>query len=55
VDYSLNLEDVAEVYNHSSVIESRLMERLGKAFEVHSADLKDAPGRVAHTGRENGP
>jgi glucose-6-phosphate 1-dehydrogenase len=49
-DYSLNLENVVEVYNHGSVIESRLMEWLGKAFEVHGADLKNVSGKVAHTG-----
>ena len=49
-EYSLNLEDAAEVYNHGSVIESRLMEWLGKAFEVHGVDLKDVSGTVAHTG-----
>ena len=49
-DYSLDLKGAAEVYNHGSVIESRLMEWLGKAFEVHGIDLDDVSGVVAHTG-----
>jgi glucose-6-phosphate 1-dehydrogenase len=48
--YSLNLKNVAEVYNHGSVIESRLIGWLKKAFEVHGVDLKDVSGTVAHTG-----
>jgi 6-phosphogluconate dehydrogenase len=49
-EYSLDLKGAAEVYNHGSVIESRLMEWLGKAFEVHGVDLDDVSGSVAHTG-----
>ena len=48
--YSLNLVDIAEVYNHGSVIESRLMEWLKKAFEVHGTSLENVSGTVAHTG-----
>jgi 6-phosphogluconate dehydrogenase len=48
--YSLNLKDIAEVYDHGSVIESRLMEWLKKAFDIHGVDLSDVSGTVAHTG-----
>jgi len=48
--YLLNLVDIAEVYNHGSVIESRLMEWLKKAFEVHGTSLENVSGTVAHTG-----
>jgi len=48
--YSLNLKDIAEVYNHGSVIESKLIRWLKKAFEVHGVDLEDVSGTVAHTG-----
>jgi 6-phosphogluconate dehydrogenase len=49
-EYSLDLKGAAEVYNHGSVIESRLMEWLVKAFEVHGVNLDDVSGAVAHTG-----
>lgn len=48
--YSLNLEDVADIYNHGSVIESRLISWLTDAFEIHGIDLKDVSGSVGHTG-----
>ncbi len=48
--YKLNLEKVAGVYDHGSVIESRLVSWLNKAFEIHGEDLQGVTGRVAHTG-----
>jgi len=48
--YRLNLKKVAEVYNHGSVIESRLIGWLEKALEIYGDDLDDISGIVAHTG-----
>ncbi len=48
--YNLNLSKVADVYNNGSVIESRLVGWLKKAFEIHTEDLKDVSGSVGHTG-----
>ncbi|MBI3624049.1 glucose-6-phosphate dehydrogenase [Candidatus Saccharibacteria bacterium] len=49
-DFGLNLEDIANVYNHGSVIESRLMKWLEQAFQLHGASLKKVSGNVGHTG-----
>jgi 6-phosphogluconate dehydrogenase len=49
-DYKLDLENVADVYNHGSVIESRLVGWLQEAFEEYGQDLKVASSTVAHTG-----
>jgi 6-phosphogluconate dehydrogenase len=48
--YTLDLSDVAEIYNHGSVIESRLTEWLTHAFEMHGENLEDVSGSVGHTG-----
>ncbi len=48
--YSLDLQAVAEVYNHGSVIESRLVEWLENTFKVYGQELTDISGRVKHTG-----
>lgn len=48
--FNLNLLDVASIYNNGSVIESRLVGWLERAFEVHGDALKDVSGTVAHTG-----
>ncbi|MBI2626131.1 MAG: glucose-6-phosphate dehydrogenase [Candidatus Nealsonbacteria bacterium] len=48
--YNLNLTQIADVYNHGSVIESRLMSWLKKSFELHGENLKEVTGSVAHTG-----
>lgn len=48
--YQLNLKDVAHVYNHGSVIESRLIGWLEQAFELYGDDLKNVTGIVAHSG-----
>ncbi len=49
-NYKLDLEKVSDVYNHGSVIESKLVGWLQQAFQIHSQDLKDVSGSVAHTG-----
>jgi len=49
-DFNLNLEDVADLYNHGSVIESRLVGWLESGFKKYGEDLKDVSGTVAHTG-----
>ena len=48
--YHLDLRRVAEVYNHGSVIESRLTRWLKEAFRVYGEDLKKVSGKVGHTG-----
>jgi len=48
--YKLDLEKVADVYNHGSVIESRLIGWLKKAFKERGQELKEVSGAVAHTG-----
>lgn len=48
--FKLDLEKVADVYNHGSVIESRLVGWLQKAFEKHGKGLEDVTGKVAHMG-----
>ncbi len=46
----LNLNRVADVYNHKSVIESRLVGWLKDAYEKHGKDLRGVSGSVSHTG-----
>ncbi len=48
--YKLDLRAVAELYNHGSVIESRLVGWLAKAYREHGAALKGISGSVGHTG-----
>lgn len=48
--FKLNLHDVTKIYNHGSVIESRLIGWLKKAFEVRGENLKGVSGTVGHTG-----
>jgi 6-phosphogluconate dehydrogenase len=48
--YKLDLTRVADIYNHGSVIESRLVGWLEKAFELHGEDLGGVSGSVKHTG-----
>lgn len=45
-----NLTQIAELYNRGSVIESRLIGWLAKAFEEHGESLKDVSGEVAQSG-----
>lgn len=48
--FNLNLKKVAEIYNHGSVIESRLVGWLESAYEEFGEDLKKISGSVKHTG-----
>jgi 6-phosphogluconate dehydrogenase len=48
--FDLQLTEIAELYNHKSVIESRLVGWLKKAFEQYGEDLHDISGTVAHRG-----
>ncbi len=48
--FRLDLEKVAEVYNHGSVIESRLAGWLRSAYEQYGEDLKGVSGVVGRTG-----
>lgn len=49
-EYRLDLTKVADIYNHGSVIESRLIAWLKSAFELYGQDLSDISGTVSHTG-----
>ncbi|MBE0416802.1 MAG: glucose-6-phosphate dehydrogenase [Coriobacteriia bacterium] len=49
-DFDLDLSAVADVYQHGSVIESRLMGWLAEAFELHGDELDGVSGMVGHTG-----
>ena len=48
--FGLDLSDVAHVYNHGSVIESKLIEWLENGFKIYGQDLESISGTVAHTG-----
>ncbi len=48
--FPLNLPHIAELYNHNSVISSRLMGWLADAYKKHGADLSAISGTVAATG-----
>ena len=49
-DYTLNLKDISEVYNHRSVVESRLIGWLNSAYGDYGEELDSISGEVAHTG-----
>ena len=49
-DFGLNLTKIADVYNHRSVIDSRLVGWLLGAFEQYGEDLKEISGSVAQSG-----
>lgn len=49
-EYKLNLTRIADVYNHGSVIESRLVAWLKNALKLHGESLEDVSGAVGHTG-----
>ncbi|MDE1838252.1 MAG: 6-phosphogluconate dehydrogenase (decarboxylating), partial [Euryarchaeota archaeon] len=49
-DYHLDLTRVADIYNHGSVVESRLTGWLENAFKQEGEDLADITSTVAHTG-----
>jgi 6-phosphogluconate dehydrogenase len=48
--FDLDLVQVADVYNRGSVIESRLVGWLKRAYEQHGRDLADVTGAVSHSG-----
>lgn len=49
-DLNLNLENIASVYNHGSVIESSLVGWLGSAYDKYGVDLEGISGEVSHSG-----
>jgi 6-phosphogluconate dehydrogenase len=48
--YDLDLQDVTDVYQHGSVVESRLVGWLGEAYADLGSDLEGVSGVVGHTG-----
>ncbi|MBU6390297.1 decarboxylating 6-phosphogluconate dehydrogenase [Patescibacteria group bacterium] len=49
-EFKIDLEKAANLYNHQSVIGSRLTGWLQGAYEKYGAELDDASATVAHTG-----
>lgn len=49
-EFDLNLGEIAGVYNHGSVIESRLIGWLRDAFKEHGDELGAISGEVSHSG-----
>ncbi len=49
-DYNLKLNDVTDIYNNGSVIESRLINWLKMGFEKYGQDLDSVFGSIAHSG-----
>lgn len=49
-DYGLDLQKVAKLYNHKSVIESRLIEWLVEGYKKYGAELSEISGVIAHSG-----
>ena len=48
--FNLNLKQVANIYNHKSVIESRLVGWLKNAFEQYDQELEEISGSISHSG-----
>ena len=48
--FRLDLNKVTDVYNHRSVVESRLVGWLKSAFEQYGEDLNEISGTVGHSG-----
>ena len=48
--FDLDLEEVADIYQHDSVVESRLVGWLGEAYAQLGSDLEGASGVVGHSG-----
>ena len=48
--YKLNLKNIADVYNHGSVIESRLIGWLKNGFNLYGDNLEEVSGSVGYTG-----
>lgn len=51
-DYKLHLQDIARVYNHGSVIESRLISWMEEAFRIFGDDLKKVSGSAGSGGNK---
>ncbi len=49
-EYQLNLTEVSRIYNQGSVIESRLIGWLKKAYEASGEDLQEISGSINSTG-----
>lgn len=49
-EFKLNLKAITDVYNHGSVIESRLVGWLGKAYSEFGEELEGISGEVSHSG-----
>jgi 6-phosphogluconate dehydrogenase len=49
-EFQIDLPEVTKVYNHGSVIESRLVGWLASAYQQHGPDLADISGEVSHSG-----
>jgi len=49
-DFNLNLEQVTDIYQHKSVIESRLVGWLKSAYQKYGQDLDGISGEVKHSG-----
>lgn len=48
--FKLDLENVANIYQHQSVIESRLVGWAKSGYEEHGQDLREITSTIAHTG-----
>jgi len=48
--FNLDLNEVSKIYNNGSVIESRLIGWLQKAYKEEGVDLKAISGEVSHSG-----
>lgn len=48
--FNLDLKEVSRIYNNGSVIESRLVGWLGKAYGEEGVDLNAISGEVSHSG-----
>lgn len=49
-EFDIVFEDLLKPYQHGSVIESRLLEWLGSAFEKYGEDLHNISGTAEHSG-----
>lgn len=49
-EFNLDLQKVTSIYNHGSVIESRLIGWLEKAYAQHGPELDSISGEVKHSG-----
>lgn len=49
-EFELDVERISNVYNHASVIESRLVGWLKDAYEEYGEGLTDISGEVSHSG-----